>query len=433
MFIAIDDTDSLKGSCTTYLATELIKEFSELNLIGFPRLVRLNPNIPWKTRGNGAICLRFGKGVGKKFLIGEINGKKYFAYEKEKKEFYNLNSIKKRVQKIVEKYSHFEDELTNPAFVISEKKFSPRVYWKALREILNVEEVKKILKGNAIFKGYKNQRGLIGSAGAISWLPRRKTYEIIAYRKKENIGKKRKIDEKSVIAMDKKFKDTFNNYDCENKHVAIAPSSPCPVLFGIRSVIAKNLIKAKNMIISEKINRWLIYETNQGTDEYLQKKKIKEIKSFDSVIVKGKVIQSAKEIKGGHVIFRISDGKEIDCTIYEPAKKFRNVARELKLGDELLIYGSVRDFPLTINVEKIKIEKLAEVFEKLENPICKCGKRMKSIGKNKGFRCLNCGRKTKKFKIRKIKRNLQEKFYEPPVSARRHLAMPLKLFKWFKC
>lgn len=432
MLIAIDDTDSLKGNCTTYLATELIKEFSELNLIGFPKLVRLNPNIPWKTRGNGAICLKFGRGIGEKFLVGEIDGKKYFGYEREKKEFYNFNSIKERVQKIVEKYSHFEDELTNPAFVISEKKFSQKLYWKALREILTVNEVKKILNGKAIFKGYKNQRGLIGSASAISWMARRKTYEIIAYREKENIGKKREIDEKSVIKMDKNFKDTFNNYDYENKHVVIAPSSPCPVLFGIRSISPKNLIKAKNMIISEKIDRWLIYETNQGTDEHLQKKKIKKIKPYDSVIVKGKVIENSREIKGGHVVFRISDGEEIDCTVYEPAKKFRNVARGLKVGDEVLIYGSVREFPLTINVEKIKIEKLAEVFEKIENPICKCGKRMKSIGKNKGFRCLNCGKKTKYINVRKAKRNLQEKFYEPPTSARRHLSMPLKLFKWFK-
>ena len=26
--------------------------------IDYPLLVRLNPNIPWKTRGNAAVCLR---------------------------------------------------------------------------------------------------------------------------------------------------------------------------------------------------------------------------------------------------------------------------------------------------------------------------------------------------------------------------------------
>jgi len=54
LHIGIDDTDSIKGGCTTWLATEIIAELSEFDLIGPPRLVRLNPNVPWKTRGSYA-------------------------------------------------------------------------------------------------------------------------------------------------------------------------------------------------------------------------------------------------------------------------------------------------------------------------------------------------------------------------------------------
>ncbi len=75
IYVGVDDTDSVKGMCTTYLATELIREFSELDLLGNPRLVRLNPNVPWKTRGNGAVALRFGKGTGSPKYIGEIDGR----------------------------------------------------------------------------------------------------------------------------------------------------------------------------------------------------------------------------------------------------------------------------------------------------------------------------------------------------------------------
>ena len=53
------------------------------DIIGYPKLVRLNPNVPWKTRGNGAICLRVGKGIGKKKKIGEIENKEIFCYSKE--------------------------------------------------------------------------------------------------------------------------------------------------------------------------------------------------------------------------------------------------------------------------------------------------------------------------------------------------------------
>ena len=66
LYLGVDDTDSLRGMCTTFLATELVRDLREWDLIGYPRLVRLNPNIPWKTRGNGAICLRLGAGRGRR-------------------------------------------------------------------------------------------------------------------------------------------------------------------------------------------------------------------------------------------------------------------------------------------------------------------------------------------------------------------------------
>ena len=41
LWIGVDDTDSLGGMCTTYLATELIRALTEeYDLIGYPRLVR---------------------------------------------------------------------------------------------------------------------------------------------------------------------------------------------------------------------------------------------------------------------------------------------------------------------------------------------------------------------------------------------------------
>ena len=81
MFVAVDDTDSVKGNCTTFLATEIIKELSDLDLIGHPRLVRLNPAVPWKTRGNGSLVMQFGHGIGKKRLIGELDGKDFYCYD----------------------------------------------------------------------------------------------------------------------------------------------------------------------------------------------------------------------------------------------------------------------------------------------------------------------------------------------------------------
>src|SRR3989442_5601014 len=61
LHIGIDDTDSEKGGCTTYTATVLFQDLIERGFkpSDFPWLVRLNPNIPCKTRGNGALAVYF--------------------------------------------------------------------------------------------------------------------------------------------------------------------------------------------------------------------------------------------------------------------------------------------------------------------------------------------------------------------------------------
>ncbi|MGC8992518.1 MAG: TiaS agmantine-binding domain-containing protein, partial [Thermoplasmata archaeon] len=69
MWVGIDDTDGPEGMCTTYITIKIAEE-TKLDFIGLPRLVRLNPNVPWKTRGNAAIAIRLGIGKGKKIKIG---------------------------------------------------------------------------------------------------------------------------------------------------------------------------------------------------------------------------------------------------------------------------------------------------------------------------------------------------------------------------
>ena len=60
MFLGLDDTDSPDGMCTTYLGA-LIAEALEKQgcVIKNMRLIRLNPNVPWKTRGNASVCIEF--------------------------------------------------------------------------------------------------------------------------------------------------------------------------------------------------------------------------------------------------------------------------------------------------------------------------------------------------------------------------------------
>jgi tRNA(Ile2)-agmatinylcytidine synthase len=395
-------------------------------------LVRLNPNIPWKTRGNGAISIQTGKAKGKKKLIGEIRGKPIYSYSKNNSMNVNMSNICAIVEEIVSKHAKLDDKNTNSGLVLSEQQPSFSFYSDAVTDVLTVDDAKNILNSNkAYYKGFKNSRGIIGATASIAWKDQQDiTYELITYREEDRWGSKRYVDDESTKKMDKQIKSTFDNFDYKNNHNRLVPNSPCPVLFGIRGDNDKDLYKAKSMIKSEEINSWLIFQTNQGTDNHLLKKMISNIKLYQSVIVEGVINNTPRTIEGGHVIFSIKDKTgEIDCAAYEPTKEFRNIIRELIVGDKLEVYGGVREKPLTINLEKINVLNLEKHLDKIENPVCpNCGKHMKSKGTGQGFKCKRCGTKENKPVLQEKKRNIKLGFFEVPVCARRHISKPLKRY-----
>ena len=330
----------------------------------------------------------------------------------------------------MKRYARIDDEQTNPGFVLSEEPPSFETYEKAVKEIVSIEETKQLLDSiGTEYKGYKNSRGLIGATASVAWSPKYdKTYELIAYREENKWGTKRIVDDESVKKMDKMFSSTFDNYDYENNHNRLVPNSPCPVLYGIRGEDEEELISAHSLIKSEIVDGWAIFETNQGTDDHLQKKDIGDIHPYESVVAEGEVIKNPRNIEGGHVIFSVEDSTgRVDCAAYEPTKQFRKVIRELSIGDIVEIYGGVREQPLTINIEKINIKQLKKQHEKVENPVCpECGKHMKSKGTGQSYKCKRCGTESNKPKIVERKRSINIGFYEAPVCARRHLSKPLK-------
>jgi len=429
LYIGLDDTDGEKRMCTTYVATELIRKLTEnYDLVGHPRLVRLNPNIPWKTRGNGALSISIGKGYGDRFLIGSFGNKKIYGYENGRS-IKDDNGILKIVKEIVEENAAFEDPKTNPAFVITNNRPPRALYRNAVQGIVQLKDARKLArKIGARYKSYKNGRGLIGALAAVAWTPKDMTDEILVYREMNRWGTSRKVSKKDVMKLDMMFTSTFNNYDHENHKAAIVPNSPCPILFGIRGDEMDELVPAMKAVTSERKERWFLFETNQATDDHLVRRSIRDVRSFESVMTKGKVLKAPRTITGGHVIFSLeAQGDTMEVAAYEPTKGFRGVIRMLAPGDDITVYGGVREKPKTVNIEKIRIDKLTRLQEKVANPMCgKCNKRMKSVGKGKGYRCIRCGARSNRPEMRLLKRKLERKFYEPPVCARRHLSKPLK-------
>jgi len=418
MHIGFDDTDSLRMGCTTYIAALLVEKLCKLGVsfIDYPNLVRLNPNVPWKTRGNGALCLR-------------IRCDKDLTEE-----------IMEIVVDAVEKNSDLDYAGTEPGAVFFFRNQIPselKTFAKqAIQGIVKMEEALKLVKRfGAEAVGFKKGRGIIGGLAAIGeTLEGDHTFEAIAYRTPQNRGTPRRIQASSVIEMDEKTSPlTFNNIDPEKRRILIAPRGRDPVLYGIRGEKPEVVKQAHEMVHSlEPIERWVIFRTNHGTDAHLRKvSSIREIQPFNPVITRGVVVKDPWMIPGRHVIFSIKDKTgQIDCAAYEPTGTLREAAKELIEGDQIEVHGGVRPAspqnPLTINLEKMRILKLAPKIDFL-NPACpQCGKRMESMGRQKGFRCKKCGFRSSKLEKVAVenKRSLKRKLYITSPRSQRHLAKP---------
>src|SRR2546421_3048086 len=182
------DTNSRLAGCTTYTAALLFQELLTQGFkpLDFPWLVRLNPNIPWKTRGNGALSL-------------------HLRLEEEQ-----LEEVKRIAVTSVERTTDLAQRATDPAVVFLEgrapnplREFSAR----ALHDILSVREARLIAKdAGAEAHLLRGPRGLVGALASVGAdLDHDHTFEIIAYRTPENIGTTRRVNHDSVRQMDVSF------------------------------------------------------------------------------------------------------------------------------------------------------------------------------------------------------------------------------------
>lgn len=415
--LGLDDIDSPNGGCTTHFVSLLIERLVPIveSWIDYPHLIRLNPNIPYRTRGNGGICLRFG-----------IDHKE-------------LDGILPLVSGMVKEYADLTYPNTNPGVVLisgeipsSVKLFSRKAIWRTVPKTL---ALRIITENEFTHFSYGNGRGLIGALAAIGHgLESDHTFEYLAYRTLDDSHDVRGVDKASVQLMDKKMGDkTFSNIDSTNGTILIEPQGPDPVLYGIRGDRPDDVIEAASYISSkQEVDRWMVFRTNQGTGEHLSHRiSITQLRPYMSASVNCEVAEKPRIIEGGHVIFKVCDKEQtVDCAAYEPTGDFRWDVMKLTAGDHLTLFAGVRPashtHDITLNIEGMEINHLVDDI-RYSNPLCmQCGKRMKSAGKDKGFKCTHCGHKDRV--IRKLEqqvpRDLQLGYYLPRQSAQRHLTRP---------
>ncbi len=403
MYIGIDDTDSERGLCTTYLAAVLMERLLPLGeFVGWPKLIRLNPCARFKTRGNAALS---------------------FQIESDRPD-----EVCQMALRTLLEFSDFSGTNTNPGLVIAEgvTQRMKDFYRRAVTEILEIDEARRLLDEEGVwYRGFKNCRGLIGAFAAVGSELSDFTYELIAYRERGRWGTPRQIDEASVWRADAlTYPRTWDTVDHRNKRIVFAPHSGDPVLFGIRGSDPEALKKAFQCIECEPVERSVIFLTNQGTDAHILEGSIGDVRDSQSYRLRGSVAAPASSIAGGHLFFTLESGAErIECAAFEPTKDFRSIVKQLVPGDELEVFGSVREG--TLNLEKINVIRLAE-RETLEAPLCpQCGKRMESAGRNQGYRCRRCKTRAPGRERQAAPCTLEPGYYEVPPCARRHLSKPL--------
>lgn len=419
LHIGFDDTDSPRGGCTTYIAALLVEKLQKIRVTfnDYPNLIRLNPNVPWKTRGNGALCLRI-------------------ACNKNM-----VDTILETVADTVEKNSDLGFKDTDPGIVFFYTANIPKeIKVFAKRTIQGIVELNEALglirKFKAEALGFGTGYGIVGALAAVGEiLNGDHTYEVIAYRTPENRGKQRLVNPVTVREMNQKTApQTFNNVDPETQRILITPRGPDPILYAIRGETPDAVMQAHKIIqVSEPVERWVVFRTNHGTDAHLKKvKTMNDIQPFHPVVARGTVASPPKLIPKRHRVFTIKDKTDkVDCAAYEPTGTLRKVVRQLVPGDKIEVFGGVRpataEHPLTINLEKLRIIKLSPKMI-ARNPRCpKCSKRTKSMGTNQGFRCPKCGFRSSNLQKTLVEeeRGIRKGLFTTCPRSQRHLTKPL--------
>ncbi len=365
--IGIDDTDWEGGGCTTYVmysfVKHLVRDGSINDVVGLPRLTRLNPYVPFKTRGNASlsIVIRVGSeddALGYVDLMDSL-----------------INQLVKRVGKtspgiaymVVNDLSKIDDRLT-------------WFYKKSVRDVVTPDLAHRVAEkvGAKLVGG----RGVIGALASLGFVPSDATYEFIAYRPEDE---ERPVIKPSDVRPWNDVTSPFTFLNIYGDRVLIEPHGPDPVLFGIRGDSPYHVLAMGNYLAS-KYNAigWILYLTNQGTEEH--RSRIGEPIPYRNADFVG-VISDVRFDDRGHAFITLDNGRRA------VAYRHLGVSGELIdcIGCLVDLWGGIKpNGGLSLYVEGVRV--LHDRYVEVRNPRCPmCGGPMESVGRSGLLRCKRCG------------------------------------------
>lgn len=420
MRVGLDDTDSLRGGCTTHALFALLAAVPDLALAGPPRLVRLNPNTPRKTRGNGAIAFDLVKPRGAPHVVGACKGTPIQAYP----DGAPVAASQRRLDQLWSAVEAVAEPDAGSGLVLADDPPAASYYWEAVRAIVAAPEASGLLHAK---RG--DGWGLVGARAAAAWPGPPSSFELIAYRDPHRIGTKRAVVAAPLAALDDGV--TFHSFDTEADRLACVPNTPCPVLAGLRSrdrdaLLASGLVALRAAV--EPFDTWMTWESNQGSgDHVVRRETVGTTETGLTVEVAATVTTPPRRNEGGHLAVPCQDaaGVSFDAVAFEPTKRFRDIVEALRPGDAITAVGAL--VGTAVQLEKLEVRRLAADRVRVERLPCPgCGKALKSAGAGAGLRCAGCGtRAAESVRWRNEPRRIASGWHEVPVAARRHLHRPL--------
>ena len=206
-------------------------------------MVRLNPNIPWKTRGNGAVALKVRTD--------------------------DAPRLKEMALDMMESHADTANG-ANPGLVFLEgddmpgemSRFGSLALWRLIRR----QDARRLVRRCGLESHHLgNGQGLVGAIAALGYRFGDNTMEMLSYRRGDRFGTRRDISAPSVRWMQEEVPSTFGSYDVRRDRVLITPGGPDPVFYGIRGEDPKSLLRASEMIkAGEPLAGYLLFRSNQA-------------------------------------------------------------------------------------------------------------------------------------------------------------------------
>jgi tRNA(Ile2)-agmatinylcytidine synthase len=407
--VAVDDTDSREqGMCTTYVGVRLAERLTAAGgTVRRRLLVRLNPAVKHKTRGNAAVALH----------VADVDVDEAFTLAGE----------------TVREFAAVEDPRTAPGVVVADVPAGVvaasaaaskppaipsavtaaipepvvRFARQAVHERLSLETAITL----ADRQGYPHAafgtggadgdeapgRGRIGALAAIGaaaafddW-----TAAHISYRALDRCGTPRSVDAESVFtAANAAYPVVWDTVDREAGEVVCVPHAPGPILHGIRGDDPAACRRVAAAIESEPVERAATFHTNQGTDVHLRDGTIGDLADGTCYRVSGVVTGEPESRRGGHVHVDVAAASGatpvLRAVAFAPTGRFRGHVRALRPGDRVTLWRT-----------------------------------MSSAGRDQGYRCRACATTAPGKVTVPLDRELERGWYEVPPTARRHVAKPL--------